>query len=514
MTDRLPKGWTTARVEDIATLVQYGSSSKASDDATGVPVLRMGNIVGGELVFDGLKYLPTSHHEFPELHLQPGDVLFNRTNSPELVGKTAVYTEHHPAPCSFASYLIRVKLSGYEPKLLASYLNSTYGRAWIRSCVVQQVGQANVSGGKLKDLELPLPPLNEQRRIVAKLDALQERSRRARASLDAVPALLDKLRQSILAAAFRGDLTRDFREQHKDLEPASKLLQRIRAERRKKWEEAELAKLKAKGKAPTDDKWKAKYKEPDPVDPTGLPTLPDGWCWASLETISDAVRGIPYGIVLTGDHVNDGIPTVRCGDIKGFTINVANLKRVKKSIAEEFERTRLEGNEVLLAIRGTVGATAVVLPEMAGMNISREIAMIPVLSGMVARYLMFCLVGPEAESRLMKHVKGVAQAGINLTDLRNLPVPLPSFDEQIAILNAIENKLTACSSMNAWQIEIQSSLDTLARAILAKAFRGELVPQDPHDEPADELLARVRADRAAPSTPRGRKRAAEAALHD
>src|SRR5260221_3625198 len=130
-------------------------------------------------------------------------------------------------------------MGGYEPTLLAASINPAHGRDWVRSCVTQQAGQANVSGGKLKDLEVPIPPLNEQRRIVAKLEGLQARSRRARDALDAVPPLLEKLRQSILAAAFRVDLTKDWRAKHKDVEPASELLKRIRTERRKKWEDAE-----------------------------------------------------------------------------------------------------------------------------------------------------------------------------------------------------------------------------------------------------------------------------------
>jgi len=228
----------------------------------------MGNIVDGSLRFDDMKYLPEGHSEFPDLLLRNGDVLFNRTNSAELVGKTAVYDERAPSPCSFASYLIRLRLLGYDPYLLAAFLNSHLGRTWIRASITQQVGQANVSGGKLRELEVPVPPLNEQRRIVAKLEDLLARSRRAKDALDAIPPLLEKLRQSILAAAFRGDLTADWRARHPDVEPASELLKRIRVERRKKWEEAELAKLKAKGKAPTDDRWKAKYQEPEPVGPS------------------------------------------------------------------------------------------------------------------------------------------------------------------------------------------------------------------------------------------------------
>ena len=133
-----------------------------------------------------------------------------------------------------------------------------------------------MSEPNIESLTFWLPPLPEQRRIVAKIEALQERSRKARAALEAIPPLLEQFRQSVLAAAFRGDLTADWRAQHPNVEPASVLLDRIRAERRRRWEEAELAKMQAKGKMPKDEKWKERYKEPEPVDPESLePEVPE-----------------------------------------------------------------------------------------------------------------------------------------------------------------------------------------------------------------------------------------------
>ena len=154
----LPSGWSWATVEDVSDAIDYGTSAKTHEGPEGVPVLRMGNIAGGQLQLDDLKFLPATHDEFPKLLLHSGDVLFNRTNSPELVGKTAVYSGH-PTPCSFASYLLRIKLVGYEPKLLSSYINSSHGRAWVASAVSQQVGQANVNSTKLKAFRIPVPPL-------------------------------------------------------------------------------------------------------------------------------------------------------------------------------------------------------------------------------------------------------------------------------------------------------------------------------------------------------------------
>ena len=202
----LPDGWTTATVEQLSMRVQYGSSAKTNEDATGVPVLRMGNIQEGKFDFEKLKYLPKAHNEFPELLLARGDLLFNRTNSAELVGKTAVFKDT-PQPCSFASYLIRVRFgNGCLPDLVSYFINSVFGRAWIADVVSQQVGQANVNGTKLQALAIPLPPFAEQTRIVAeverRLSVVEELESVVSANLQRAP----RLRQSILHKAFSGEL--------------------------------------------------------------------------------------------------------------------------------------------------------------------------------------------------------------------------------------------------------------------------------------------------------------------
>jgi hypothetical protein len=112
--------------------------------------------------------LPKNHSEFPELLLKDGDILFNRTNSADLVGKTVVYfnTGH---PTSFASYLIRIHVIEYLPELLSAYINSGFGRDWVRSVVNQQVGQANVNGTKLRELGVPLLPMDEQKELWSRI---------------------------------------------------------------------------------------------------------------------------------------------------------------------------------------------------------------------------------------------------------------------------------------------------------------------------------------------------------
>ncbi len=196
------EGWPNRSLGEVATMVQYGSSAKTSATVKGVPVLRMGNIEGGELLVDDLKFLPADHDEFPGLLLQVGDLLFNRTNSPELVGKTAVY-KGNPRPCSFASYLIRVRfIEDVLPEFVAFVLNSSLGRAWVKSVVSQQVGQANVNGTKLKRFQLRLPPVAAQRKLVAEAERHLSLIRNTEVQLGAAELRSGYFRSSALARAF------------------------------------------------------------------------------------------------------------------------------------------------------------------------------------------------------------------------------------------------------------------------------------------------------------------------
>ncbi|MFN4014234.1 MAG: restriction endonuclease subunit S [Reyranella sp.] len=222
----LPAGWVWASVDQITSLIQYGSSAKTSEASEGVAVMRMGNIQDGKLDFSSLKYLPNNHIEFPELLLVKGDVLFNRTNSAELVGKTAVYSGN-PSKASFASYLIRLRCCGLLPQLLSSYINSSHGREWVASVVNQQVGQANVNGTKLKQLGIPVMPEAEQSEIVRRIEHAFTWIDRLAAEATSARKLVDLLDQAILAKAFRGELV----PQDPSDEPASVLLDRIRSER-------------------------------------------------------------------------------------------------------------------------------------------------------------------------------------------------------------------------------------------------------------------------------------------
>nr|WP_282611480.1 restriction endonuclease subunit S [Vibrio crassostreae] len=223
----MPIGWVWATIDQLAINKRYGSSSKTNDDSSGVPVLRMGNIQDGKLDYGNLKFLPVDHKEFPDLLLNDGDLLFNRTNSAELVGKTAVYRDIGK-PVSYASYLISVTFSEHVlPEIAAHYINSVLGKKWLSEVMNQTAGQANVNGTKLGHLAIPLPPSAEQKALIDEIsnefDSVDRQVEATALGLKQSEAQ----RKNILKSAFSGQLV----PQDPNDEPASVLLDKIKIER-------------------------------------------------------------------------------------------------------------------------------------------------------------------------------------------------------------------------------------------------------------------------------------------
>ena len=365
--------------------------------------------------------------------------------------------------------------------------------------------------GSLKKVPLSIPPLPEQRRIVAKIEALQERSRKARAALEAIPPLLEQFRQSVLAAAFRGDLTADWRAQHPDVEPASVLLDRIRAERRRRWEEAELAKMQAKGKMPKDEKWKERYEEPIAEAKTKIDEIPKTWKWTSVDTIISAGPTNGYS-PKSGPDANGTVSLKLSATTLGrLILNESTTKRLYEKIPPD-AKYWLECGDILVQRANSleyVGTTAIydgpshsfVYPDLM-MRIRTD-------NSISTSYLPLFLNSLFARRFFQKNATGTAgnMPKINSTTLRCCPVPIPPLEEQAKIVEIVQDSLDTIEKLSAIATELNSQYQNLDQSILAKAFRGELVPQDPNDEPASVLLERIRTEREAQSAkPRIKKK--------
>ena len=198
------KKWKWKTLGELCDDVEYGSSAKSKADS-GVPVLRMGNIQEGRLNWKNLVYTDDKA-EIKKYLLKHNDVLFNRTNSPELVGKTAIYKSEMPA--IFAGYLIRIhrKEDLLDADYLTYFLNSKIAFDYGKTVVISSVNQANINGSKLKCYPIPAPSLAEQKAIVAKLNDLSEETQRLTSIYERKLAALDELKKSLLHQAFSGAL--------------------------------------------------------------------------------------------------------------------------------------------------------------------------------------------------------------------------------------------------------------------------------------------------------------------
>lgn len=213
--------WKKTILEQHIEEINYGTSEKTKDFGK-IPVLRMGDIQEGKLVFNNLKYLDTVNDS--KLLLKKGDLLFNRTNSAELVGKSAVF--NNEGTYSFASYVIKVRCKNtLNSNFICYYINSTAGRAWAKTQISQQVGQANINGTKLKNLSFLYPTLSEQQQIVAEIEKRFAVADEMEKAVNDSLLQAEKLKQSILKQAFAGKLV----PQNPNDEPAAVLLERIKA---------------------------------------------------------------------------------------------------------------------------------------------------------------------------------------------------------------------------------------------------------------------------------------------
>jgi type I restriction enzyme S subunit len=202
----LPATYVVSTIGACAEVIEYGTSRPCSADPnTGMPVLRMGNIQDGALDLGSLKYCAPDA-EIRRLTLRDGDLLFNRTNSPELVGKAAVF--HDPAPMSFASYIIRVRFNAAiaDPDYVSYWINSAWGREWARLAKTDGVSQSNINGSKLSLMPIPLAPVAEQRVTVERASRMLTRIDELEDQIDAVSSQLSRISRAILDKAFRGEL--------------------------------------------------------------------------------------------------------------------------------------------------------------------------------------------------------------------------------------------------------------------------------------------------------------------
>jgi len=335
-------------------------------------------------------------------------------------------------------------------------------------------GQPYVSQGLLNDLKVPLPPLNEQRRIVAKIEALTDRSRKAREALDAIPPLLDQFRQSVLAAAFRGDLTADWRAANPNVEPAERILEK------------------------SANKLHYSQQEINQEINNCYTYLPETWTWTKLKAVIHKIKAgknfkCPE-IPVTKDTVGlVKISAVTWGEFNSLeTKTVEDLSKIDVSLF-------IKKGDLLVTRANTlelVGASVIVNEIDYKIMLSDKVWRIETLN-VDKDYLNFYLNSKAGRKEIEKRASGNQQSMRNISQqaFLDIVIAFPPIEEQIEISRHLKSIFSGFKNIQRQYQYSLSDLEQLDQSILAKAFRGELVPQDPTDEPASILLDRIRAER-------------------
>ena len=477
----VPPGWTLTTIAECTSApAVYGILQPGPDIPEGIPYVRPTEIRGHSIDIASLRRTtPEIAANYKRSALLPGDVLLSIVGT---IGKTAVVPpELAGANITQSSVRIRVPESVALPRYLAYHLQSPQLVAQFNAARLgTAVPRLNIS--HVRDLSLRLAPHGEQHRIVATIESHFSRLDAATATLERVQRNLERYRASVLKAAVEGRLVPTeaelARKEGRSYEPASALLKRILAERRRRWEEAELAKLKAKGKTPTDDRWKARYEEPAAPDVEGLPELPEGWCWASASALFwDA----GYGTSSKCTHDAAGPAVLRIPNVQAQALELADLKFAVDQRALAADGTVAPGDFLFIRTNGSVsliGRGAVVVEPT-----SREcyfasylIRLRLVRVDQLWNWFAFAWHTSVVRDQLVRDAASSAgQHNVSLSAASKYAIPVPPSHEQARILAETDRLTTTQAQAVAAARQGCNRIRRLRQSILKWAFEGRLV---------------------------------------
>jgi type I restriction enzyme S subunit len=368
-----------------------------------VPYLTVYNVQDRALRLDQVKTIEATEDEIERYRLKKDDLLLTEGGDPDKLGRGTLWNDELPESIH-QNHIFRVRLRSSE--LDAAFLNwlvgSERGKRYFLRSAKQTTGIASINMGQLRSFPLLLPPLAEQRRIAAILDAADALRQKRRQVL----RLLDQLTQAIFVEMF-GD-------------PASNIM---------------------------------------------------AWPTASLDEMTEASDRINYGVVQPGEDVEDGVPLIRVADLMQGEVRDHGLKRILPSIEANYSRSRLKGDEILIACVGSIGTVALATPDVAGANIARAVARVRVDKQKAERRFVAEQLKTSAIQRYFQNeIRVVAQPTLNIKQIKETPMIVPPLrdQERYCKRTAVVDQMVAAAESSL------AGLDRLFASLQHRAFRGEL----------------------------------------
>lgn len=471
MNGKLPKGWVWSSISGVCLeLIGGGTPSRENPEYFGGDVIWL---TPTEIPKDRIAVLNNSKEQITQKGLE--------RSSARIIPKGAVLLTSRASIGFVAIAGCNVTTNqGFASFICSEALFNLYLSYWLwanrASLKANATGTTfkEISKAKLRELAFPLAPLPEQRRIVGEIEKQFTRLDAGVAALNRIRSNLKRYRAAVLKAACEGRLVPTeagvAKKERRGYESADKLLERILTERCQKWQ------------------GRGKYKEPGAPDTINLPPIPEGWTWATVEQLSNVVRGASPRPAGDPKYFGGAIPWITVGPITAD--RNPYLKSVPNSLNETGrEHSRyIEPHTLLLTNSGaTLGVPKITL---IGGCINDGVAALLDVDYPLKLYLLYFL--HTQTERLRGVNQGAAQPNLNTTIIKAVYVPLPPLAEQERIVAEMERRLSVCDELGAMVDTNLKRAARLRQAILKRAFEGKLVPQDPKDEPASVLLERIK----------------------
>ncbi|HWI20885.1 MAG TPA: restriction endonuclease subunit S [Vicinamibacterales bacterium] len=433
---RLPDSWTESSVGELGELQLGKMLDRAKNQGQPTRYLRNVNVRWFEFDLSDLNTISASQEEREAYSIHDGDLLICEGGEP---GRCAVW-DGGQTELVYQKALHRFRTHGAVlPRLLMYRLKLDAATGSLDKAFTGTTIK-HLTRESLERYVLPVPPLGEQRRIVDKLDSLLARVDRCRERLDRVPAILKRFRQAVLASATNGQLIG-----------------------------------------------------------VGI-----GWRQVSVQDVATSIFDGPFGSSLkSADYSSSGIRVVRLENIAPLAFVGDKKTYVPQSKYEQLRKHTLLADDVLFSSFVDEQVRVCLLPKgLSGRSINKADCFCVRVdrTRCLPMFLAMRLACRSTFESLEESIHGATRPRINLQQLRSIAFALPSLEEQRLIVESAERLLQLADLIDRRTAVVRKSVDTIAQAIIAKAFRGQLVPQDPSDEPASELLARIRREREAVAT--------------
>jgi len=488
--------------------IQNGYAFKSKEYVEkGLRIIRIANVQSGEIIDRDPKFYPESRlSEFNDYVIEEDDFLISLTGNVGRVGR--IDKSLLPALLNQRVGKLNLQTSSIEKSYLYHFLNSrTFVHQVIKSS--KGVAQLNTSSKKIEAIKIPISPLPEQRAIVAKIEELFSDLDKGIADLNLAKDQLKVYRQAVLKKAFEGELTKEWREQQTDLPTSDELLEQIKEERQKhyeqqleNWKEA-LKAWEENGKVGKKPGKPKKLKEAfllNEIEGNYLINLPESWLRTNLESIALAITD--------GDHQappksENGIPFITISNVKNNKIDFSNTYFVPDeyySSLIEYRKPKI--GDVLYTVTGSFGIPVLVNFEEQ-FCFQRHIGLVRPLKLVYSNWLFWLLQTQLIYSQATKKATGTAQKTVGLASLRSFCTSFCSPKEQHQIVQEIESRLSVCDKVEESIKESLEKAKALRQSILKKAFEGTLLSEEeiaackeaPDYEPASVLLEKIKAEK-------------------